>query len=175
LKLLYYFAYGSNLHPVRLLERVPSAQFLGVVELRQYALAFQKKGHDGSSKCNLVRTGGDSDGVHGAIYQIDSAHKQALDRFEGNGNGYHDSQLTVELHGEEYSTFTYFAQESHIVDGLKPYHWYKDLVVLGAKHLQFPQAYVRFIESIESFEDPDERRRRQNQTLIERILQSSNY
>ena len=148
--LLYYFAYGSNLHPVRLTERVFSAELLGVVELSHYRLAFQKRGWDGSSKCNLVHTGKESDGIHGAIYQIDSGHKPALDVFEGKGNGYDDSQLTLELHGTDYSCFTYVAQTSHIADGLKPYHWYKNLVILGARHLQFPDAYVRWIESNES-------------------------
>lgn len=168
--MLYYFAYGSNLHPVRLLERVLSAQWVGRTELSQHRLAFQKRGRDGSSKCNLVCTGEESDGVYGAIYQIDSAHKQALDCFEGNGNGYHDSQLTVELHGKEYSCFTYFAQQSYIENDLMPYHWYKDLVVLGAKHLQFPEVYVRSIELIESVEDPDETRREHQNLLIEKIV-----
>ena len=101
---------------------------------------------------------------------MDSAHKKALDHFEGKGNGYLDDQLTVELHGKEYSTFTYFAQASHIADGLKPYHWYKNLVVLGAKHLQFPDLYVRSIELIESVEDPDETRREHQNLLIEKIV-----
>ena len=155
---------------MRLRERVPSAQLVGVVELSQHRLAFQKRGSDGSSKCNLVHTGGESDGVCGAIYQMDLAHKQALDRFEGNGNGSHDSQLTVELHRKEHSCFTYFAQETHVADGLKPYHWYKNLVVLGARHLQFPDVYVRSIEMIESVEDPDETRRKQRDQLIEKIV-----
>ena len=93
-----------------------------------------------------------------------------LDCFEGNGNGYHDSQLTVELHGKEYSCFTYFAQQSYIENNLKPYHWYKNLVVLGAKHLQFPDGYVRSIELIESVEDPDETRRKHHEQLIEKIV-----
>ncbi|GJL66203.1 MAG: hypothetical protein NPIRA05_11740 [Nitrospirales bacterium] len=171
--LLYYLAYGSNLHPVRLRERVPSAELLDVVKLRPYRLAFQKRGQDGSSKCNLARTGEDSDEVYGGIYHIDSAHKPLLDRFEGKGKGYHDSQLPVELHGKEYACFTYLAQPSYIEHNLKPYHWYKTLVVLGAKHLRFPDTYVRSIESIESVEDPDEERRMQHQKLIERILQYS--
>jgi len=168
--LLYYFAYGSNLHPVRLRDRVSSAELLDVIELKKYCLAFHKKSQDGSSKCNLVHTGEESDGVFGAIYQIDSAHKQALDCFEGKGNGYHESQLTVELHGKEHSCFTYFAQQSYIENNLKPYHWYKNLVVLGAKHLQFPDGYVRSIELIESVEDPDEARRKHHALLIEEIL-----
>ena len=155
---------------MRLLERVPSANLLDVIELDKHRLAFQKRGRDGSSKCNLVHTGEESDGVYGAIYQMDSAHKQALDRFEGKGNGYHDSQLTVELHGKEYSCYTYFAQQSYIEHNLKPYHWYKDLVVLGSQHLQFPNAYVRSIELIESVEDPDETRREHHHMLIEKIV-----
>ncbi|MGB5053368.1 MAG: gamma-glutamylcyclotransferase family protein [Nitrospirales bacterium] len=169
--LLYYLAYGSNLHPVRLQERVPSAELLDVVELRSYRLAFQKRGQDGSSKCNLARTGEESDEVYGGIYQIDSAHKPVLDRFEGNG--YHDSQLTVEFHGQEYSCLIYLAQPSYIEHSLKPFHWYKELIVLGARHLRFPDAYVRSIESIESVEDPDQESRMQHQKLIERILQYS--
>ena len=155
---------------MRLLERVPSANLLGVIELSQHCLVFQKRGRDGSSKCNLVRTGVKSDAVHGAIYQMDSAHKHALDCFEDNGNGYHESQLIVELHGKVHSCFTYFAQPSHIEIGLKPYHWYKNLVVLGAKHLQFPDGYVQSIEMIESVEDPDETRGEHHQRLIEEIL-----
>jgi hypothetical protein len=50
------------------------------------------------------------------------------------------------------------------------YHWYKDLVVLGAKHLQFPDVYVRSIELIESVEDPDETRREHHHMLIEKIV-----
>jgi hypothetical protein len=149
---------------------VPSAHLVGVIELNQHRLAFQKRGSDESGKCNLVRTGEESDSVYGAIYQMDSVHKQALDCFESNGNGYHESQLTLELHGKEYSTFTYFAQASHIADGLNPYHWYKNLVVLGAKHLQFPDVYVRSFELIESVEDLDETRRKQHELLIEKIL-----
>ena len=168
--MLYYFAYGSNLHPVRLMERVPSINLLGVIDLSKHRLAFHKKGQDGSGKCNLVCTGEESDGVYGAIYQMDSVHKQALDCFEGNGIGYHDRQLTVEIHGKEHSCFTYFAQTSYIKNGLKPYHWYKDLVVLGAKHLQFPDAYVRSIELIESVEDSDEIRREHHNLLIEKIV-----
>ena len=155
---------------MRLLERVPSANLLDVIELDKHRLAFHKKSQDGSSKCNLVHTGEESDGVYGAIYQMDSAHKKALDSFEGNGNGYHDSQLTVELHGKEYSCFTYFAQQSYIENNLKPYHWYKNLVVLGARHLQFPDVYVRSIEMIESVEDPDETRRKQHEQLIKKIV-----
>ena len=170
--MLYYFAYGSNLHPVRLRERVPSAQLVGVIELNQHRLAFHKKGRDESSKCNLVHTGEESDGVYGAIYQIDSAHKYALDSSEGKGYGYIDRQIMLQYQEQNYNCFTYFAQQSHIVEKLKPFHWYKQLVLLGARYLNFSDSYLFSIESIESVEDPDEKRSKKYERLIEKI---SNY
>ena len=167
--ILYYLAYGSNLHPVRLSERVASAELLGVVELRQYRLAFQKKGWDGSSKCNLVHTGETGDGVYAAMYSIATIHKADLDRFEGKGQGYDDVELIVKFQGKLQSCFTYFAQPSHIAHDLRPYHWYKNLVLLGARHLQFPEAYVYGIEALESMDDPDEGRRHTHDQLLDRM------
>lgn len=168
-----YFAYGSNLHPLRLLERVPSANLVGGTSVHQYRLMFHKQSVDGSSKCNLIHTGSESDLAYGAIYVIDPAHLSHLDRVEGNGCGYLDHHLTVQHQGREYRCFTYFAQQSYIVDNRRPYHWYKQLVVLGAKYLQFPDAYVCSIESVESVEDPVEKRRIENEVLIEKIINDS--
>ena len=168
--MLHYFAYGSNLHPVRLMERVPSARLVGTVELGHHDLAFHKQSHDGSGKCNLLRTGDDSDLVHGAIYTLEPAHKEALDKYEGNGFGYTDNPINVHHQGQDYSCFTYLAQETHIVDHLQPYHWYKKLVILGARYLQFPHSYVASIESVNSIDDPDEIRRKEHDALIKKIL-----
>ena len=168
--MLYYFAYGSNLHPVRLTERVPSAKFVGAVELAHHDLAFHKKSRDGSGKCNLLHTGAESDLVHGAIYQLDPEHKSILDKYEGKGSGYMDKPLKVQHQGQDYSCYTYLAQPSHIVDHLQPYHWYKKLVLLGARYLQFPHYYLAAIESIKSIDDPDASRRKEHDVLIKKIL-----
>ncbi len=168
--MIYYFAYGSNLHPVRLVERVPSAELIGAVTCPAHRLAFHKRSHDGSSKCTMYHTGSESDWVHGAIYQLSAVHKKDLDRFEGRGNGYIDTCISLTLHGKEISCFTYLAQQSHITEDLKPYHWYKDLVIAGAQFLSFPAPYIAAIEAIESMDDPDPDRSKQNAQLIERIL-----
>ena len=168
--MIHYFAYGSNLHPMRLMERVPSANLVGVIELSEHSLTFHKKSDDGSSKCNLLQTGVETDFVHGAIYEVEPEHKSELDRFEGKGYGYIDNQIKLQHQGQEYTCFTYIAQQSHIVDNLKPYHWYKRLVVLGARYLQCPDSYVLSIDSVESVEDPDEERRRGMDALIGGIV-----
>ena len=167
---MHYFAYGSNLHPMRLLERVHSATLVGITRVGKHRLVFHKRSIDGSSKCNLLETGTESDLVYGAIYEIEPEHKPALDRFEWRGCGYMDGQINVQYKGQEYACFTYMAQRSHIVGNLKPYHWYKKLVVLGASYLQFPAAYVASIEAVESVEDRDELGREQSYALIERMI-----
>jgi len=78
--------------------------------------------------------------------------------------------MTLEFQGKVTECFTYFPQPSYLEDALKPYHWYKHIVVLGAKYLQFPDAYVHSIERVESIEDPDEASRKEHELLIEEIL-----
>lgn len=168
--MIYYFAYGSNLHPVRLVKRAPSAELVGVAIYPHHMLTFHKKSNDGSGKCNILHSGSESDLIYGAIYKLSPEHKNELDRFEGKGHGYIDTQISLNHNGDEYACFTYLAQQSHIVENLKPYHWYKELVILGAQHLEFPGSYVSSIEAVESIEDPDQERRKENETLIENIL-----
>ena len=168
-KPLYYLAYGSNLHPLRLIERVPSARYLFNVELEQYRLFFEKQGQDDSAKCNIRQTGRAGDKVYGAMYQISAQHKPLLDEFEGLNAGYMDHRLTLQHQGQEYDCFSYVAQPAYIVEGLKPYHWYKALVIQGARYLQFPGGYLRGIQSYESAPDNDTERNRSHQALIERM------
>jgi len=169
MKSLYYFAYGSNLHPLRLQQRVPSATLVGVAELGHFRLAFHKHGQDDSAKCSLQASMSETDRVFGAIYAMSAEHKELLDRFEGLGSGYRDQVLSVRFAGRDYSCLTYIAQESHINDGLQPYHWYKELVLNGARYLQFPESYINAIERIESVDDPRPERAKEYQQLIEKI------
>ena len=169
--MIQYFAYGSNLHPLRLLERVPSAELVGTIALKRYQLRFHKKSNDGSGKCSLLYTSDVSNFVCGAIYYIDPAHKNELDKFEGKGCGYIDNHIHFNIGGNKYSCFTYVAQQTHIIDNLRPYHWYKQLVVLGARYLSFPGTYISAIESVESIKDQDSERTMQNEALINRIIQ----
>jgi hypothetical protein len=152
------------------MERVPSAELLGVAKNPRHMLAFHKKSIDGSSKCNMFKSKYESDLVYGAIYKLKPEHKVDLDRFENKGYGYVDNEIMLNHNGNEYTCFTYLAQQSHVFDNLKPYHWYKRLVVLGAQHLGFPDSYIASIEAVESMEDPDLVRKKENEILIKSII-----
>ena len=170
-KLIYYFAYGSNLHPLRLSERVSSARLVGPGWLSGYRLLFHKRGQDGSGKCNLLRTKEESDLVYGAIYTLDRTHKPLLDAFEGRGAGYIDRQIMVSSNTGISHCFTYLAQESHIDENTRPYHWYKKLVIQGARYLGFPTAYIASIEAVVSYNDQNISRCQAHDRLLKRIDQ----
>ena len=150
------------------MERVSSAELIGVAKHPSHTLTFHKKSNDDSSKCNMFKS--ETGLIYGAIYKLKIEHKNDLDRFEGRGYGYIDNQITVKHKEIEYTCFTYLAQQSHIVNNLKPYHWYKKLVILGAQYLEFPDSYILSIKAVESMEDPDSTRRKEKEILIESII-----
>lgn len=165
---LYYLAYGSNLHPRRLVERIPSASLIRMLMLRQHKVAFHKRGADASGKCNLLCTADTGDIAYAGLYRMDSGHKGELDRIEGAG--YRAASIDITAAGERYHCFTYIAEDAYIDDGLRPFDWYKALVVLGAEHLGLPSAYVRKLKEVPAVSDPNQQRRREHETLIARIV-----
>ena len=127
---LYYLAYGSNLHPGRLQDRVASAALLGTVEMHGWSLGFDKRSVDGSAKCNLA-PGGAADIAHAAIFSLHRNDRSALDRAEGLGAGYLEARLTLELGGRELQAFYYVADPDYLNTRLRPFHWYRALVMAG--------------------------------------------
>jgi gamma-glutamylcyclotransferase len=160
-------AYGSNLHPVRMSERVPSSRAVGVVELAGYRLVFHKRSNDGSGKAMLETASNAL--AYGVLYEFDLAEKAGLDRLEGSGYGYTEQQLRVSLSGKEHSAFVYMAASSYVDGSLRPYHWYKHLVLAGATYHCMPAEYIATLMSVPSVEDPDEKRRTRNEDLLQRV------
>jgi gamma-glutamylcyclotransferase (GGCT)/AIG2-like uncharacterized protein YtfP len=170
---LNYLAYGSNLHPQRLTERVPSTELMGTLTLKGYHLAFHKRGQDDSGKCNLLQTHHPEAEVHCALYRMATDHKPLLDGFEGLG--YRDTEIQVQYNSAQINCFVYIAESSHIDDSLKPYSWYKDIVLLGGEYHGLPQAYLRRIQQVESGIDPDLERRETHQDLIARLQRTNQF
>lgn len=158
-----YAAYGSNLHPLRLSDRIASAQLVSSAFLPDWSLEFHKRSKDQSGKCS-IRAGGD--GVHLAVFEISREGKIALDRIEGVGEGYSEIFLYIPGYGQ---CVSYAATESHIDDSLKPYNWYKQLVLLGARFHGFPDDYLDQIESLPAIDDPDPIRRMRQWKVVQRV------
>lgn len=162
-----YAAYGSNLHPTRLQARTPSARLLGAAPLPGWTLSFHKRSQDGSGKCMIVPNGS---GIHVAVYEIDTADKLTLDRIEGLGRGYNEAMISVPEFGE---CMTYAADLAYIDSTLHVYDWYRELVVLGARHHGFPQDYVLRLASTPIIKDPDLARLAENRAIVEQVRRNA--
>ncbi|MCK5070874.1 MAG: gamma-glutamylcyclotransferase [Desulfocapsa sp.] len=148
-----YFAYGSNMSVKRLQDRVPSAVPIGTFSLLNHKLIFHKHGRDDSAKCDAHHTHDPSDTVLGRLYEIDETEKSTLDHAEGLGNGYDEKIIRVFNIKYSFKAVTYYA--TNLNDTLKPFTWYKQHVLVGAREANLPKEYINNIESIPAIEDSD--------------------
>lgn len=163
-KALKYFAYGSNMSLSRLLQRTPSARRIGTCTLRAHTLRFHKVSKDCSGKCDAFHTQNPDDYVIGALFEIDCCEKKDLDKAEGLGHAYEEKMIiVVDNFGMEVSATTYYATE--IDATLKPYSWYKNHVLIGAKESALPEAYIQIIDAVECVEDPDPEREAEQRAI----------
>ncbi|MBI4694853.1 MAG: gamma-glutamylcyclotransferase [Gammaproteobacteria bacterium] len=160
---LRYLAYGSNLHPGRLGARIAIEGFLGTTALPGWRLTFDKRGADGSAKCDLKHTGMAGDCAWGAVYALDPAAKATLDAIEGLGKGYGERELIVPELG---AVALYVASGSALDPTLVPFDWYREIVVAGARHHGFPASYVASIAAVAACRDPDAERAAKHRELL---------
>lgn len=156
---MYYFAYGSNMSIKRLRSRARSASKVGIGFLEMHLLKFHKVGRiDGSAKCDACETGVPGHRVHGVVFDIAGRDKPVLAREEGVGCGYAEKVVSIMLNdGTTIEAFTYYAT---IIDpALRPFDWYAEHVIIGARESELPEDYIQYIESIECDKDPDDERR----------------
>ncbi len=121
---------------------------------------------DRSAKCDATYLKNSEDVVFGVIYEIHNSEKAKLDKIEGRGSGYEEKIVKVKTsEGEEIEAITYYA--TNINPALKPYHWYKEHVLIGARENHLPTAYIQAIELVESILDPKpERHEREMQIYL---------
>lgn len=156
-----YFAYGSNMSARRLSHRVGVVETLGACHLPNYHLQFHKPGADGSGKCNILRTdpssGRRSPYVLGMLYSLSRSQMGQLDICEGEGTGY--QRVTVQVTNKHYISYTAQTYVALVTQSeLKPFHWYKRHVIVGAEEAGLPKDYINCIERLEEIADPDELR-----------------
>lgn len=157
-------AYGSNMPTARIQERCPSARPIGIAQLAGFKLGWHKRSADGSGKCNIVRTDPDKTSIWGVLFEILRSEKRDLDRAEGLGYGYDQLEVEVAHQSVILRAQTYVATD--IDDTLRPYTWYKALVVAGAREQKLPLEYLEELENVEATVDPDPGRHRRNLQII---------
>ena len=74
--MLYYFAYGSNLHHIQMKRRCPNCRFIKKITLKNYSLTFRSK----YGAADIEKKMGKK--VYGALYVISKAAEKNLDVYE---------------------------------------------------------------------------------------------
>ena len=159
-----YLAYGSNMWPRRIEQRLGKCDALGVVSLEGFALRFHKRGRDGSGKCDAFYTGDAADTLYGVVYALSQAQRELLDDFEGPG--YDACELSARLPSGVITAYAYVARPEHMDAQLQPFHWYKAIVVAGARAHSLPAHYINRLLAVNSTIDPDADRETQHQALL---------
>ena len=74
--MIYYYAYGSNLHHLQMKRRCPNCKYIKKITLQNYTLTFRSK--YGAADIEKKRGGK----VFGALYTISKAAEKRLDIYE---------------------------------------------------------------------------------------------
>ncbi len=160
-----YFAYGSNMLTARLRERVPSATAIGIGQLVGHALRWDKRsGRDGSGKCDAEATGRQDDVVWGVVFELDPEDKSALDKAEGLGGGYMEKTVQILTEAGPVTAVAYYATDKD--SSLRPYNWYKALVIAGAREHGLPASYRSRLELVATVSDADSARASTHRALL---------
>ncbi|MEL7450977.1 MAG: gamma-glutamylcyclotransferase family protein [Pseudomonadota bacterium] len=158
-----YLAYGSNLHPLRLTARTPSARLVGTDVIQGWQLVFHKRGQDGSGKCNIRPADG---AVFAAVYELETFDMETLDAIEGVNRGYQRHTLQAKNFGR---CEVYLAEQSHVDPAIRPFCWYRSLVLEGCRYHGFPDDYVAPIHAVDHVRDEDPARRGLHEGLLARM------
>ena len=143
------FCYGSNMNTERITERCSSSRFISRAKVNGWKLLFNKRSKDKSGKANLIYTG-DKSLVWGVIFDISEDQKPLLDKAEGLGRGYDEYKLIVinDLE-QEIECVCYIAtDEKYLDNNLKPYDWYKEYCLIGAKQHNLPEEWILVLERL---------------------------
>ena len=69
--------------------------------------------------------------------------------------------------GRRRKVLIYLATPDYIDDSLKPYGWYKDFVLAGARQHGLPPEYIaKYIQSVEATEDPNKTRDKKQRATV---------
>ncbi len=143
----------------RLQARCPSAKFAGLVFVCGHELQFSKRSKDCSGKATIVASKNCHEKLYGALFLIDKLELPHLDKAEGLGYGRKDDFIVVKADkDEDIEVTTYFAKSGAISEQLKPYGWYKQLILWGAIQAELPSKYLIKLVAIEADRDLDSQR-----------------
>lgn len=161
-----YFAYGANMFSRRINASniAPSAVAvdIGFIEGRRFT--FGKVSRDGSGKSNIEATGNQRNRVYGVLYKINVKDRESLNQAEGLGTGYSELNIPVVTSTGTHTALTFAGSYKEAV--LRPYHWHKAMVILGAIEHDLPGEYIEWLRIFEAQGDANVERCAEREALL---------
>lgn len=113
-----------------------------------YRLAFNKKGHDGTGKANIVQDLAGT--VWGVVYLCTREDLDKMDCFEGVARGDYQRKIVhVRVDdGVELEAVTYVAGTAFVDDSLYPNCGYLQKILNGAREHKLPNDYILSINRL---------------------------
>lgn len=148
----YYFAYGSNMNPVRMATRGMRYRSTQGAQLSGWALRFDKRAADqqGAAFANIVEAEGEL--VHGVLYHLEAAAEiLRMDPFEHWPERYRREKVEVMTSSGPVWTWVYIANTHWRRDGLKPSREYLNHLLSGRPWL--PECYFRWLAATKCLAD----------------------
>jgi hypothetical protein len=159
-----YFAYGVNMLSHRIQDAAPSAVAIDIGIVQGYRFAFGKVSRYGSGECDIEVTNNPKDRVYGVLYKINVKDKSNLNDAEGLGT-YNEANVQVVTSTDNCTAMTYIARYKD-ASLLRPFQWYKALVIAGAAEHDLPKAYVEWLRTFEAQADSNSARRAEGEALL---------
>lgn len=160
-----YFAYGANMFSRRLKETIaPSAVAVDIGFVQGRRFSFGKVSRDGSGKCDIEATNNAKDRAYGVLYRINTREKSDLAKAEGVGIGYSEANIQIVTAGGAQSAVTYVASYKEPV--LRPYQWYKAMVIAGATEHGLSAEYIEWLRTFEAQADANTDRRAEREAIL---------
>jgi gamma-glutamylcyclotransferase (GGCT)/AIG2-like uncharacterized protein YtfP len=136
----YYFAYGSNLDLEQMRERCPTARPLEPASLLHHRLDFSYYSTRWQGGAADVIPHSDAI-VWGALYAMDDASLQALDRYEA---GY--TRVLIEVRDAGARRHTAVSYVVSRKGSFRPSNVYLEKMLRWGQHWRFPVGYLRHLE-----------------------------
>ncbi len=152
----------------RIERRLGPCEVLGIAIVRGFSLRFHKRGRDGSGKCDAYHTGDITDTLYGVVYSLSQYQRDMLDELEGPG--YASREVPVRTRSGILTAYTYVAKPEHLHSELRPFVWYKSIVVAGARAHALPAAYVERLAAVHAVPDPDGARHARHQAILDETV-----
>jgi hypothetical protein len=141
-----YFAYGFNMQSVHMQECCTGCRLVARALLRDHRLVFSRwwAAWGGGGVGDIRPATGQV--VEGVVWEITTAHREALDHFEDYPVSYTRKDVTVEtIDGRTLAAFAYVARPE---GDYRPARAYLRRIIDGAREQHLSPGYLAFLEAI---------------------------